>query len=226
MYPDGSIKNAPRWKIPYNIHLDINPYQHASDNIQVIQDRWKALSYGHQVRIASHFHLILQLNQFITENNIGHSNYPCLQGVLNMVDNLEEDGGTLILLLLLISGFVCVPGWIKVYNAWVEKNKQYLSTIDAPSVQFESSHWLNKYHRRITMRYALGLPSLPFRAGSIVIFDSRTAHGAGPNNSSNIRCAQFLKMFCVNDLNRCILPVSTPTWLLIILRLVHKRCPE
>eukprot|EP01127_Copromyxa_protea_P020359 TRINITY_DN6814_c0_g1_i1.p1 TRINITY_DN6814_c0_g1~~TRINITY_DN6814_c0_g1_i1.p1 ORF type:complete len:439 (-),score=59.50 TRINITY_DN6814_c0_g1_i1:10-1326(-) len=177
LFPDGSIRNLARYKIPYNIHLDINPTQHAAEDATVIKERWEALKYGQRT------------NHFITENNIGHHTYHCLQGVLNLADNLEEDGG-----------FVCVPGWTKHYATWLEKNTDYLASIDTPSVQFDSSHWLNKYARRISMR-----------AGSIVIFDSRTAHGAGPNNSSHIRCAQFIKMFAVTEFNSCILQARKAT---------------
>ena len=36
---------------------------------------------------------------------------------------------------------------------------------------------------------------IPMRAGSLVIWDQRTPHGSHPNNSSNSRFAQFLKVF-------------------------------
>jgi len=38
------------------------------------------------------------------------------------------------------------------------------------------------------------------RAGSIVIWDSRLPHGSMPNNSSRMRCCQFIKMFLSSDI--------------------------
>eukprot|EP01126_Amoeba_proteus_P042252 TRINITY_DN4588_c0_g1_i2.p1 TRINITY_DN4588_c0_g1~~TRINITY_DN4588_c0_g1_i2.p1 ORF type:complete len:137 (+),score=20.86 TRINITY_DN4588_c0_g1_i2:1116-1526(+) len=89
---------------------------------------------------------------------------------------------------------MCVPGFARQFDEWYTTNKSFLSQIEAPSVQFSPQHWLNKHAIRISMR-----------AGSIVIFDSREAHGAGPNNSSRMRCAQFIKMFVLHDFNKCIL---------------------
>jgi len=166
-FPDGSYSDMKNWKTGYSVHMDINPYQFMQDTLDEYNERWEQLSYGHK------------LNNFINENNIGHKSVTHLQGVLNLHDNFEEDGG-----------FCCVPGFSKVFDAWYEGNKNVLSHIKtSPSVAFSSKqHWLNKYVQRIAMR-----------PGSLVIWDSRLPHGSMPNNSSNFRCCQFIKMFYKSD---------------------------
>jgi len=167
-FPDGSYNDMEHWKTGYNIHLDINPLQFMQDSLDSYNERWSQLTYGHK------------LNNFINENNIAHKSVLHLQGVLNLKENFEEDGG-----------FCCVPGFANVFGSWYEGNKQVLSHIKtSPSVGFSSKqHWLNKHAQRISMR-----------PGSTVIWDSRLPHGSMPNNSSQFRCCQFIKMFPKSDI--------------------------
>jgi len=168
LFPDGTYKDMNHWRTGYNIHMDINPYTYMSDSLDMYNEKWSQLTYGHK------------LNNFINENNIAHKTTPHLQGVLNLYDNFEEDGG-----------FVCVPGFTKHFNAWYNATIVTLSNIKtSPSISFSSKkHWLNKYAQRISMR-----------AGSIVIWDSRLPHGSMPNQSSRMRCCQFVKMFLLSDI--------------------------
>jgi len=162
-------KGIQKWKVPFNIHLDINPCHYQNNSTAGVAKKWSTVSYRKE-------------NHFITENNIGHKSALACQGVLNICENFEEDGG-----------FMLVPGFIHYFDEWYQANRAFLDLVQtSPSVTFSpTDHWLNKHAIRITMR-----------PGSIVIWDSRTPHGAGPNNSSRVRCAQFIKMFEVNDVNR------------------------
>jgi len=120
-----------------------------------------------------------RINHFITENNIGHKSAMHVQGVLNFADNFDEDGG-----------FICVPGFVHQFETWYEAAKQRLSSVKtSASISFSPGHWINKHAKRF-----------PMRAGSLVIWDSRTPHGSAANNSSRIRSAQFLKMFLLTDI--------------------------
>jgi len=166
---DGSYQDMKHWRTGYNIHLDINPYHFMEESPIIYNQRWHDLTYGYK------------LNNFINENNIAHKNSGLhLQCVVNLHDNLEEDGG-----------FCCVPGFHNDFESWYYGNQTTLCKIaTSPSVGFSSKqHWLNKYAQRISMR-----------AGSVVIWDSRLPHGSIPNNSSNMRVAQFIKLFLRSDI--------------------------
>jgi len=102
------------------------------------------------------------LNQFIFENNQpSHSDGVQLQGVLNLFDNKIEDGG-----------FQCVPGFHHHFDDYFRNVKPS----DSPSYNFKPNELPYKYGVRISMR-----------AGSIVVWDQRMAHGSLPNCSSTFR---------------------------------------
>eukprot|EP01112_Ceratiomyxa_fruticulosa_P006616 TRINITY_DN1744_c0_g1_i3.p1 TRINITY_DN1744_c0_g1~~TRINITY_DN1744_c0_g1_i3.p1 ORF type:complete len:433 (+),score=84.78 TRINITY_DN1744_c0_g1_i3:217-1515(+) len=103
-----------------------------------------------------------------------------VQGILALVDCAENDGG-----FQAVPGFHRhLPGW-----AWANKDnilpslKKYDTTFQVPS---------NDPIRNDIQR-------LPIRKGSILIWDSRICHGSYPNDSSNFRCVQYLKMGDAED---------------------------
>jgi len=110
-------------------------------------------------------------NNFISENNqASHSDGLQLQAVLNLMDNHEDDGG-----------YICVPGFWRQFN-------EYFNTVPAdlskPMYNFPTKGAVFKRAIRV-----------PMKAGSMVVWDQRMAHGSLPNASPNPRCAQFIKMF-------------------------------
>jgi len=111
------------------------------------------------------------VNHFIVENN-----YPIkseglsIQGSISLMDNKEEDGG-----------FVTVPGFHKVFEEYFSDKEQ---TNDNSSFIFKVKDFVQNHKIRISMR-----------AGSIVLWDQRMAHGSTPNRSNQMRSAQFFRAF-------------------------------
>eukprot|EP01103_Thecamoeba_quadrilineata_P007845 TRINITY_DN17665_c0_g1_i1.p1 TRINITY_DN17665_c0_g1~~TRINITY_DN17665_c0_g1_i1.p1 ORF type:complete len:381 (+),score=55.37 TRINITY_DN17665_c0_g1_i1:62-1144(+) len=113
-----------------------------------------------------------KLSHFIQENNmLSQHDGLQLQAGINLADNLEEDGG-----------FICVPGFHRVFSeTFGRSNKKPPS--DSSSYTFTKKDQAFAFRKRI-----------PMRAGSIVVWDQRMAHGSAPNRSQQFRAAQFLKM--------------------------------
>jgi len=111
------------------------------------------------------------INLYLKNNEVCAKDGLMLQGVINICDNTEEDGG-----------FIIVPGFQKVF-------KDYFNLLK-PDLSRSSYNWtiknilFNKYAKRI-----------PMKAGSIVIWNQCMAHGSMTNFSDKIRVAQFIKMF-------------------------------
>jgi len=117
---------------------------------------------------------------FITENNhvgVLADNKVHIQGLINLADNKEEDGG-----------FQIVPGFKHHFVDWAfSKSGQSLRRQYGDRQTFvvlRREDPLHKQSIRVTAR-----------AGSVVIWDQRTTHGSRPNNSERIRYAQFIKIF-------------------------------
>ena len=78
------MQDMKQWKTATNIHMDMGPWDYIH-NPQRFENALGALEYG-----------IQHLNQFIFENNQIMStvnNGLHVQGVLNLADNVENDGG-------------------------------------------------------------------------------------------------------------------------------------
>jgi len=117
-------------------------------------------------------------SDFITENNyIGNQNKNDvhLQGLINLLDNRVDDGG-----FHLIAGFYKhMPNWVKSTENTLKlrygtKNTFIILPEDEP---------LQELATRI-----------PMKAGSLLVWEQKTPHGSAPNNSNQMRMAQFLKM--------------------------------
>jgi hypothetical protein len=100
-----------------------------------------------------------------------------VQGLVNLADNLEGDGG-----------FWLVPGFHKYIGQWAIERKA-LSSKYGRHFQFIL---LNK--KDIPDMYAAAC-HISTRAGSAILWDQRTMHGSRANNSLRPRFAQFFKMF-------------------------------
>jgi len=170
----GNITDMNPWKTFFNIHLDMNPWYYIESS-----DRSRDDKILNNLTYPSHG------ADFIEENNyvgVAKDNELHLQGLINLADNKPEDGG-----------FQLVPGFA---NHLAEFAK-----VTAPRLK-------SKYGNRSTfivlrdnepfISHAIRLSA---RAGSLIIWDQRTAHGSAPNNTTNARYAQFLKLFPAIDLN-------------------------
>ena len=176
LFINGQVKNMPQWKTNYNVHLDMDPWKY-----------FDLLSNELSLNVTKG--VLTQLNyskksEFIRENNVIHpmlnqSTHLHVQGSIALQDNFEEDGG-----------FVCVPGFHNYLHEWAVSTlgikHRYLDEENstAYSIRFSPNHPINKAHIRV---------SVP--QGAAIIWDQRLPHGSGPNNSSNWRYVQYLKMF-------------------------------
>jgi hypothetical protein len=100
-----------------------------------------------------------------------------VQGLVNLADNLEEDGG-----------FWLVPGFHKYMAQWAIERKS-LRRKFGRHFQF-----LLFDEHDIPDMYAAAC-HISTRAGSAILWDQRTMHGSRVNCSLRPRFAQFFKMF-------------------------------
>jgi len=151
-----------------NLHLDMNPWSYIED-----QDN------STQIKILSSLKYTFD-SHWITENNepgcatIGELN---VQGLVNLADNLEEDGG-----------FWLVPGFHKYLPQWTQEHGSLRARYGK--------------HQRFILLDRADIPELysvachiSTRAGSAILWDQRTLHGSRANSSLRPRYAQFFKMF-------------------------------
>jgi len=157
-----------------NLHLDMNPWAFVENKSNKAEEQILA-------------NLRYKIKQdFITENNhIGvlSDNKVHAQGLINLADNKEEDGG-----------FHIVPGFKHHLEEWARGRwSKALKQSYGESQTFivlRPNDPLYKQSVRVTCR-----------AGSIVLWDQRTAHGSCPNDSESPRYAQFFKMFPAVPMN-------------------------
>ncbi len=146
-----------------NIHLDLNPWWWLDGNEQVI-DGANTLTYTDP-------------QDYIKENNmVVRTMGPHFQCVLNFADNLDEDGGTLI-----------VPQFHHRVKEWTSTNikiKKPMPFISFGKDGVTQEAALLEESRRVTMR-----------EGSVLIWNQTMMHGTCPNYSSRHRLAQFMKVF-------------------------------
>jgi len=86
-------------------------------------------------------------------------------------------------------GFHCIPGFTHYFKTWGAKNQDRL-TYDC-LINFSDLELKRKYTTKITMR-----------AGSLLMWDSRTPHGNYPNEGSDFRIVQYTGMFPVPHRDR------------------------
>ena len=110
---------------------------------------------------------------------------PHNQGVLNLVDNDEQDGGTAV-----VPGFHhCYSQWSKALGPW-EKCRVGQRRRGNAFVFGNPFDPIHKLMRRVTMR-----------AGSLVLWNQCLVHGAVPNASKNCRVAQFVRGFRAGEMS-------------------------
>jgi hypothetical protein len=181
---DGKELNFPNYKTKLNVHLDMNPWNYidkSKEGIDIM--KLDFLSYGNA-------------DDFIAENNICYSIYRStekekledidetelmkvsrhnIQGLINLADNLEEDGG-----------FHLVPEFHKKYINWTLKNVELGTQFSSASDFILLPKRLPLYNETIR---------ITCRAGSIIIWSQLLPHGSRPNDSNRPRYAQFFKVF-------------------------------
>lgn len=146
------------WQTRSNVHLDLNPWRYKANDPETT-----AVLAGLTYSDASDF---IRENNLVTEN-MG----TVVQGLMNITDNLDEDGG-----------FIIIPGFHKHFDSWMESLGSTMTSPDMGSYKFDGYPKAMALAQRVTMR-----------AGSVVVWDQRCAHGSKHNNSEQVRVAQFFK---------------------------------
>ena len=178
--PNGAIDDAfclrdkPEWRTRPNVHLDLHPWNFAAPrDVLPTED----LTFD-------------ALRDFSRETNaVSSATGPHCQGVVALMDNRAEDGGT-----------VLVPGFHAAFARWRDalgdptryaenhedwdKNRLVWRGAGAGSFKFGANDGVHRLKTRV-----------PMREGSYLIWDQRVAHGSAPNASDRPRMAQFVKGF-------------------------------
>ncbi|GAM24732.1 hypothetical protein SAMD00019534_079070 [Acytostelium subglobosum LB1] len=163
------------WKTELNLHLDMNPFAYIEETNDATRQRViDQLEYDNT-----------KSADFIIENNevgIKSLNELHIQGLINLADNKDEDGG-----------FIVVPGFPRHLEEWTLKNKTLRTNIGTKErfVLIPVSNSLYNNAVRVTAR-----------AGSLVLWNQKMAHGSVANNSPRPRLAQFIKMTPCSYLTR------------------------
>ncbi|CAF3460961.1 unnamed protein product [Rotaria sp. Silwood1] len=161
-------KEYPERATMANLHLDMNPWGYFKDK-----------DNSHQIEILTSLNYKYD-DDWITENNepgcntIGERH---VQGLVNLADNLEEDGG-----------FWLVPGFHHYLSKWTAEHEALRSKYGLYST-------FNLFdENKIPELYAVAC-HISTRAGSAILWDQRVMHGSRANHSLRPRYAQFFKMF-------------------------------
>jgi len=114
----------------------------------------------------------LEVEGFFIEENNGsdYLGWERVQGLVALAKSQYDDGG-----------FQCVPGFHHFLKEWALRNPQFT---DKGFVRIPQDDPIWKQGQRITLR-----------KGSLVIWSSQLPHCSFPNNSSNFRICQYIKMF-------------------------------
>lgn len=118
---------------------------------------------------------------FVGENNAKHETMGRqVQGVLNLLDNRDEDGG-----------FHCVPGFYgDELRNWVNGHKNLPEP--EPNGRYELSAF------GMDAELAMWTQRIPCPAGTLLLFDTTLPHGTKPNASEQSRAILFLR-YIVGD---------------------------
>ena len=162
-----------KYRTPYHkpgLHLDVDPRAYHEPKLEkFVRDYLGTIKFS-------------QPRDLIHENNAKNINMGIqLQGVLNIFDNNEEDGG-----------FHFAPGGHKMLRQWYERRKPKL---DPPKENGRYYFTASDYEFQKTRR-------IPCPAGTLIIFDAALPHGTKPNYSYKQRMIQFLRYMPRATLNK------------------------
>lgn len=167
--------DKPEWKTVFNspgIHLDIDPKIYEEDNLEETEKAREFLTYDDTVH-------------YVSENHIyGKSEGLRLQGLINIINNSEIDGG-----------FTCVPGFHNKFDEW------YTEKIYSGFEFTELGRYFFNSKSSIDMKYISNSIRIPMKAGSIVLWDARLAHTGKPNLSNRPRLALPFSVSPIQDMS-------------------------
>ena len=170
-----------------NLHLDMNPWNYI-EGVLISYDLLFCFNYelfvldqdnSDQIDILTSLDYKSD-SDWIIENNepgcavVGELN---VQGLVNLADNSEEDGG-----------FWLVPSFHKYLPQWATERQSLRK-------QFIRQYRFILLHQGDIPELYAGACHISTRAGSAILWDQRTLHGSKANTSLRPRYAQFFKMF-------------------------------
>ncbi|CAF3607368.1 unnamed protein product [Rotaria sp. Silwood1] len=160
-----------------NLHLDMNPWNYIGDN-----DQSHLAKVFTELRYRSNRDWILEND----EAGCAQLGQLYVQGLVNLADNHEEDGG-----------FWLIPGFHQYMTKWTNKNYEFRERFLAHNqfIVFDKNEIPDMYKAAC---------HISMRAGSAVLWDQRMMHGSRANCSLRPRYVQYLKMF------RADIPTMTP----------------
>ncbi len=168
----------PEWKTTRNVHLDMNPvYWYESPDAHEDDDLVNSLSYDLPL------HFILE-NNIVGSRATAYGKKVHIQGLINLADNRDEDGGFLI----------CPRVHARLAEVTEQKLELWRSQFGDKNkfcvIPEDGNEDIHRLATRVTAR-----------AGSLVFWSQLSPHGSKPNNSGNFRYAQFIKLFPASSLS-------------------------
>ena len=165
------------WATRPNVHLDVDPWSFIDGSAVPDMDYSTPSEFRAEVTCVSR-----------------DAGGPKVQAVVSLADNLEEDGGT-----------VVVPGFNRTFEEWARalgppEEHAEVSSAAGWAVRRKGGGGSFKFDARDPL-YGLAR-RVPVREGDLLVWDQRCVHGSGPNASSSPRLAQFLR--CVR--RECVPP--------------------
>jgi ectoine hydroxylase-related dioxygenase (phytanoyl-CoA dioxygenase family) len=145
------------------VHLDVNVPSFVSDD-------------GYDAEITAFLQRLTYADDrdFTSENNAKHVSWgQHIQGVLNLIDNREEDGG-----------FQCVP--MADCGAWLREWGKTVKGPREPNGKFV-------FDAKTFGKLGFVAERVPCPAGTLICFDAALPHGTQPNRSDRPRAIQFLR---------------------------------
>lgn len=162
----------PAWDTPFawpGLHFDVSLSNYFNGDRASVDSFLNGVDYGK--------------SGFVAENNAKHvSMGRTVQGVLNLYDNEEEDGG-----------FQCVPGMFGLaLQRWASKHPAL------PKPEPNGRYDLQNFG--VDMEISTGAVRVPCPSGTLILFDATLPHGTKPNVSAKSRAILFLRYITSDEL--------------------------
>jgi hypothetical protein len=162
----------PAWDTPFSwpgLHVDFSPLSYFGDDRTAV-DRFLS-------------NADFSSGNFVAENNAKHRSMGrTVQGVLNLFDNDEEDGG-----------FQCVPGMFGApLQEWVQNHT------GLPGPEPNGRYELKAFGP--DAKLGTRAVRVPCPAGTLILFDATLPHGTRPNASMRSRAILFLRYITSDEL--------------------------
>lgn len=163
----------PSWDTPFSwpgLHFDVSLSNYFKGDRASVDSFLNSIDYDDR-------------KQWVAENNAKHvSMGRTVQGVLNLYDNNEEDGG-----------FHCVPGMFgNALQRWVSRHPAL------PKPEANGRYEMRDFG--VDVEIGAGAVRVPCPAGTMILFDATLPHGTRPNVSAKSRAILFLRCISSDEL--------------------------